>query len=895
MSPQEPSFEQVTRAPFEKAKPVALKSNILIKGQARFTLLTSRLIRCEWAPNQAFDDRPTQLAWHRQFPEVSRIEKVDEKGWLQIETAHLILRYLPDGKSFRKGNLEITLKDEKSSWFPGAKSAGNLLGTSRTLDTCDGGFVVSENKAIELQPGLLSREGWHVIDDSTSMAFDEKGWLTPRNQPEGYRDLYFFGYGYAYTETLRDYRVLTGAIPLPPKWALGVWWSRWEKYTSADLEKIVADFETHQVPLSVLVVDMDWHLEGWTGYTWNKDFFPDPEGFFKRIHAKDIHACLNLHPSAGVQSHEAAYEAMARHMGKNPADKATIPFDINDPRYMEGYFKHLHHPLEKQGVDFWWIDWQQGTQSGVEELDPLWALNHLHSLDLARDGKRRPFILSRWCEPGGHRYPLQMAGDTFRTWDTLRFAVYFTVNAANVGGGWWAHDIGGFSRGKVDDELWLRFTQFGSLSPIMRFHNCGDPTLDYLPWSKEPKFRDPALDILRLRRRLVPYIYTAAWRNHMGGQSLCVPLFHLHPREEMAYWVDHEYAFGPDLLVSHYSHPIDPETNHSRQAMWFPEGTWYDFTSGKKIPGDRWHAFYGELKDTLIFAKEGATLPLATDEKNHLELVLFPGDGTSHYYDDDGESLDYAQGDYRLVEFQQQFKGRKLSLTIRHAEGNLKSELHVSFRLRGMQETALSSVTWEGKKLDSHWEGNDLVLSRVQFSSEGRLEINFSEEPKAHDRLTREEFKAFVRRLGFNPHPFRQIAEALDKAWEDPSALKPFMTDMTPAQLRAMIEVWGDLGFHVRTLPDGTDLLVWWNVSKNPSFRLQLSRREEYTYWSIDTAHPGQMQGKQHHDKKSYPHWNEDGTGFAILTGKSGFSQWQVWADYLGLTTVAQSKKTPYN
>ncbi len=450
-------------------------------GRARFTVLTDRLIRCEHSPDGAFEDRPSQHFWHRRR-EAPRFEiQTGKDGW-RITTASLELHYREAPEGFTPETLSIKLLETGNEWCYGQEDPGNLRGTCRMLDGCNGGLHMPTGRPARLAPGLLSRSGWSVVDDSASPVFNGEGFLEPR--PRRQLDFHFFGYGRDYAACLRDFYAVTGRPPLIPKWALGLWWSRWAKYTSADIERLITEFEKHGLPLSVFVIDMDWHLEGWTGYTWNPDFFPDPEGFFRRIHGKGTRACLNLHPASGVGPHEEAYEAMARHMGMDPSSKERVPFDIADPRFIEGYFKYLHHPREAEGVDFWWIDWQQGKESKLAGLDPLFYLNHLHARDLARDGTKRPFILSRYCGVSGHRYPAGFSGDTYVTWEGLRYQVYFTATAANAGFGCWSHDIGGFARGVPDEELYVRWVQFGCFSPVFRFHNCGDPDLDYRPWTK---------------------------------------------------------------------------------------------------------------------------------------------------------------------------------------------------------------------------------------------------------------------------------------------------------------------------------------------------------------------------------------------------------------------------
>jgi alpha-glucosidase (family GH31 glycosyl hydrolase) len=248
---------------------------------------------------------------------------------------------------------------------------------------------------------------------------------------------------------------------------LGNSWSRYWEYSQTELAQLMEEFGSRDLPLSVYMVDMDWHItltgnasRGWTGYTWNPDLFPDPEVFFEQLHALGLKVSLNLHPAEGVYPHEAQYPAMAQRLGIGQARGKAVPFDIADPQFVAAYFEILHHPLEAQGVDFWWIDWQQGERSSLPGLDPLWWLNHLHFYDLGRDGQRRPFILSRWGGLGNHRYPVGFSGDAAVSWNSLAFQPYFTATAANVGYGWWSHDIGGHHRGIEDPELYVRWLQF---------------------------------------------------------------------------------------------------------------------------------------------------------------------------------------------------------------------------------------------------------------------------------------------------------------------------------------------------------------------------------------------------------------------------------------------------
>ena len=285
-----------------------------------------------------------------------------------------------------------------------------------------------------------------------------------------------FAYGHDYADALRAFYAVSGAQPVLPRWALGNWWSRYHRYSADSYLALLDRFAAERLPFSVAVLDMDWHRvdsvpeehgSGWTGYSWEPELFPDPEGFLAELHRRGLRVTLNVHPADGVRAFEDSYEAMARALGRDPAGGEPIAFDLTDPAFLEAYFDVLHHALEDQGVDFWWLDWQQGPYSRVQGIDPLWLLNHFHFLDSGRDG-RRPLTFSRYAGPGSHRYPVGFSGDTLISWASLDFQPEFTATASNIGYGWWSHDIGGHIFGVRDDELATRWLQLGVFSP-----SCG--------------------------------------------------------------------------------------------------------------------------------------------------------------------------------------------------------------------------------------------------------------------------------------------------------------------------------------------------------------------------------------------------------------------------------------
>ncbi len=381
--------------------PATCPENIVAGQHYRITVLTQGLLRLEYSPDGVFEDRPTQTVLHRDFPKTN-FRVLHQDGQLEIHTDRVHLVY--NEKPFSPQGLRIQVKggltQYHSIWRYGQK-ASDLGGTARTLDEANG--------AIPLESGILSRNGFAVLDDSSSQILLEDGWLEPRKK--GIQDLYFWGYGHDYTQALQDFYHLCGSAPMLPRFALGNWWSRYYRYTQDSYLKLMDRFQQENIPFTVGVIDMDWLLvdidpkygSGWTGYTWNRELFPDPPALLEELHRRGMKVTLNVHPAEGVQAHEEQYLPMAKEMGADWQAEDPVACDPADPKFLEAYFKYLHHPLEEQGVDFWWIDWQQGSLCKVEGLDPLWILNHYHFLDSGRDGKR-PLTFSRYAGPGSHRY-----------------------------------------------------------------------------------------------------------------------------------------------------------------------------------------------------------------------------------------------------------------------------------------------------------------------------------------------------------------------------------------------------------------------------------------------------------------------------------------------------------
>jgi hypothetical protein len=645
-------------------RPVAAEANQVVGDHYRITVLTPRMLRLEYSPTGNFEDRATQMVLDRDLGPVDFRVVRDGTG-LHLFTEALVLDY--DEGPFSASGLKVRLAGGPgyhSEWRYGVEfrpsiwQQGNLGGTARTLDGVDG--------ALPLEDGLVSTTGYAVLEDTT-LALDE-GWVAPRIG--GNTDLYYFGYGSDAPGAVRDFYRLTGPQPLLPRWALGNWWSRYYAYSAQEYQDLVERFEAEELPFSVAVVDMDWHRvdidprfgHGWTGYSWNTDLFPDPPAFLAWLHEHGLKVSLNVHPADGVRAHEDRYPQLARRLGIDPETEHPVNFDIANPDFLVAYLEEVHHPLEADGVDFWWLDWQQGGHTAIPGLDPLWMLNHFHYLDSGRDG-RRPLTFSRYAGPGSHRYPVGFSGDTITTWDSLDFQPYFTATAANIGYGWWSHDIGGHAFGYRDDELAARWFQLGVFSPINRLHSTNQLFAGKEPWKYSAPARHAMDESLRLRHRLVPYVYTMAERAHRLGQPLVRPLYHLDPRAE-ALQSPNTFTFGSELLVVPITSPTDRATTLGRASTWLPHGQWTDFFTGLRYDGGRFVQLHRPLDGYPVLARAGAIVPLTwpgeygIGNPDALEVHVFAG----------------ADGDFTLYEDDDAAQPRAVTTRIRwqHAAGELR-------------------------------------------------------------------------------------------------------------------------------------------------------------------------------------------------------------------------------
>lgn len=685
----------------EVLDPVADPAAVVVSGNARFTVLTSRMIRIQYSSSAQFEDRATFGIVNRRLP-VPEFTTETSDGYLYIRTEDLTLRY-KEGSVFKAtdkkpDNLMVTfqLNGRNVTWYPGKDDSMNLLGTCRTLDQAWG-----DNKRKNLEKGLLSRAGWSIIDESpstlrgdgsSSYALEPKEdgiswWAIPVDVNA--IDWYFLGYGHKYKECLQDYTKVGGRVPLPPKYIMGYWYSRYWSYKQAEFMQLIRDAENYDVPMDVLIMDMGWHKSGWTGWSWNKNLITSPKTLINFMHQHGVRTALNLHPSDGVGTHEDSYSALANDLGDNSGQ--TILWKVEDYTFMKNFFKDVIRPHEQEGVDFWWLDWQQALTvgkhgqeksytpaAGSETLGETFWCNHTFFEDMQKNRPElRPVIYHRWGGLGSHRYPICFSGDAWAAWSMLGYEIFFTSNASNVLYAYWGHDLGGHQGGNNDPELLLRWLQFGAYTPIFRTHATNDSKLERRIW-KYSNF-EQLREAVRLRYRLFPYLYTAARETYDTGIGMNRPLYYDYPEDGNAYIYEDEYMFGNDMLVA----PIyAPQQNGvSCRMVWLPgaDEKWWDVTRAQLLSGAQAYYSAYTLDEFPVFYRAGSVIPFypvrrtVVNDPGEIILKVVPGaNGTGRFYEDRGDGQEYKGDAWAMTTFTQERSASNVLLTIGGREGSFE-------------------------------------------------------------------------------------------------------------------------------------------------------------------------------------------------------------------------------
>ena len=709
------------------ARAQAKHANVVAGTHYRFTVLTPRVIRLEYSPTGVFTDAPTELIWYRDLPNTKF--KTNENGNnLEIITDYFKLTYIKEqpfagNKVNPSANLKVELLNTDRSWYFGHPEVRNFGLPKTTLDDAN-----------IKQKGLYSADGIASIDDSQSRIFNEDGTSALRGSEE--IDIYLFMYNQDFEEALKDYYELTGYPALIPRYALGNWWSRNNNYDDLELKELVDNFEKKEIPLSIVVLDKDWHKRAYngkkhlkTGFTFNDEYFKDPKAMIDYLHGKGIRLGLNINPVEGLYNIDTNYSEALKYLAE---DNGKIPFNVYDPRFVDVYLKLFIHPLDDMGIDFFWLDCFDQDKLQEENL-----LKHYQFYDMMRNFKRRPMVLAKNTLIAPHRYPVLYSGKSVVSWETLKEIPKHNIKSFNNGANIWAHDIGGYFKGAEDNELYTRFVQLGCFSPILKFGADKGKYYKREPWRWDIKTYTIVKDYLRLRHRLIPYIYSEVYKYHKFGTPLIKPLYYTNPDfyDDVLYC--NEYYFGGGLFVCPIISKKDYVMDRSVHNFYIPDGVWYDFVTGKKFPGGKNYISFFRDEEYPVFAKAGAIIPMGRNENINdttppvnMEIDIFPGKSNSYtLFEDDGESDLYRKDFYLLTEIEYNYLPNNYSVIIRAKEGKSgiipdKRNYKITFRNTKRTDDVKVYSNRDEVSFKTYVDGPNFVVEIPDINTIGQLTVN---------------------------------------------------------------------------------------------------------------------------------------------------------------------------
>jgi len=734
---------------------VVSKPQVTFKGQFyRITVLSDLLVRLEFSEEGYFEDRPTEFAKFRNFP-VPQMKIDQNERYLDITTKYFNLRYEKEkpfyGNKYTPDSvLRIKLLDSSSKdWYYGHPEARNYSGIPANLDNTKNPFIeeveVKDLKYVKNKidsfleissKGLYSADGYVSIDDSKSNFLAEDGTIIFNDRKR--IDIYVFLYNRDFGSCLQSYFTLTGMPPLIPRYALGIWWNKNDFYYEEELQKLLLEFNKNQIPMSVLLLGDNWHLKDKnnlerfnSGFTFNRELFHKPVDFIKYMHDRGVKVGLSLDPSEGIHPHEPRFEQFAKAV--SISDKQIVPFNVFDKDLAIAYMNELIDPLYKLGVDFFWINYRNLKDKKTND-----ALNHYHFTDYKKMEGLRPLILSRPSQYAPHRYPVHYSGETLVSWNTLKTLPFFNSTGSNLGLSWWSHDIGGYKDGVEDAELYSRYVQYGTFSPIFRFSAKYGRYYKREPWKWDVKTQSIVRDYCQLRHRLIPYLYSEAYKYHKVGLPLIQPLYYQYPEiyDEIDY--KNEYYFGTELFVAPITKPKDEVMDRSVEKIFLPEGTWYDFKTGKKYLGDKRYILFYKDEDYPVFARDGSIVCMADLEKNlnvtnsptTMEVHVFPGKSNQYnLYEDDGFSNLHEQGYYMLTRIDYNYMSNNYTLNIRPVEGKtgiVPAKRNYRIRFRNTREASDVVVYIDNDRVETmtYVDDTDFIVEVPDVPTTKQLTIN---------------------------------------------------------------------------------------------------------------------------------------------------------------------------
>lgn len=606
--------------------------------------------------------------------------------------------------------------------------------------------------------GLDNDKAYGVFyDNSFKTMFDFGGQLKTHigYYADGGELRYYVFYGPNIKEVLKKYTRLTGRAPLPPKWALGYQQSRYSYYPENELYRLEEQFRSRKIPCDVFYMDIDY-MHGYRDFTFNKKFFPHPDQMFANLKKDGIKVVTIIDPgikkdstywvyNEGLKKNlYVKYPDGSNYVGQVWPGKTTFP-DFSNPK-ARAWWGDLINQWEDKGISGVWLDMNEPSVFGgktmpyIAEFDKdgrkasEYEMHNEYGLLEAKatyDGilkkhpNKRPFILTRAGFSGTQRYAAMWTGDNVASWQDVAMTMPMVMGTSLAGESFDGFDIGGFI-GSPTGELYMRFLQIGVLMPFCRTHSAKG-TVSQEPWDYGHMYTYINKKLIQFRYKLLPYLYTAFYENHLSGAPIVRPLVWQYQDDPKTYNINDQFMLGDHLL----SAPVIKQGMNTR-TLYLPKGTWYEFFNDKKYEGgkkitvdapiraiDTYNKEYRNPYAGLpLFVQAGSVIPMQPVQQyvgqkkiTNITLQIYAGASSDSYlYEDDGKTQAYRKGDFRLTTFQTDSTENSLNVDI-SMNGHYDSPV-ISFtaEVHGLSKSP-KNVEVNGKNIQSTYNAQTHILT----------------------------------------------------------------------------------------------------------------------------------------------------------------------------------------
>jgi alpha-D-xyloside xylohydrolase len=540
--------------------------------------------------------------------------------------------------------------------------------------------IAQENSNISV-PLMLSSKGYGIFwNNDARSRFNNRfaNYLYISSEVADVIDYYFI-YGPDFDKIIAGYRELTGQVPMFGKWAYGFWQCKNRYKSQEEILGVAKKYRDLHIPVDNIVQDWFWwNRKG--EFVFNKNY-PDPKGMIDQLHAENFHLMISIWPF--FEPGSANYDYMEKKgwlvdkfkYPKPPyhADGMAV-YDATSPEARKFYWDAVNKGLFSIGADAWWMDTTEPETEGQEDnillyhklaagsgnrfvnVYPLLDTEGVYQGQRSASDKKRVFILSRSAFAGSQRNGVTAwSGDINSDWFSFRRQIPAGLNYSLSGAPYWTTDIGGFVFGSPTDpafrELFIRWFQYGTFNPILRVHGTRHPDENEL-WSYGPEAQRILVDFDRLRYRMLPYIYSLAWKTTSEAYTPMRPLVMDFRGDARAENIGDQFMYGPAFLVN----PVTEPAASTRQ-LYLPQAKWYDFWTGASVHGGRVIDAATMLDRLPLYVRAGSILPLGPDEEwstekpaDPIELRIYRGaDGDFTLYEDENDTYNYEKGAYATI------------------------------------------------------------------------------------------------------------------------------------------------------------------------------------------------------------------------------------------------------